>query len=588
FGNKGMTADVVTAIRMSGNAALDLDKARTLLQKRKAIGESSKNEEEGGTSLIARPRIRRRVINDDEIEDTPAQTSTTEPVLIPSDEDTVPRDTNESTQHLFDSGFESGELRPVFDEVPLSSFAPTSSIPLPTVSVSLPALTASVLSPVLTAPTSIPMSTSSVPASTPTTPVVFTFSTTPPSAVPSSSVPHVEVSSSNRGMTMRSVTLEIPANQSLLRKSGRADTWLEPLIGEIEKNKMQSHSCYTLMNDIVHSTLKANLIGTELMGRVSTLEKKERESTKALSEARKIAEDALFEAANWKEQFESAQVTVEELQESKAHLEQQNRGLTSELGIVNASWGQLKRDKELLECSLSKANDEIKELKALMEKKEEYARELAQNLTHAQNDLRISSDKIRALESSHASLEASLDSHLAEHQIMKNDLAMWEKEYKALEKEYNALEENFNIDVSWAFLNSRRDALMEATQENFDLQSELAKVIDTIEKGQQPADTPSPALGTIDTPSPALEAPGTEEFLNSEAVTEVLEVVIPASEGETSMTQSMGIEVPVTITSLVDVITSSSAETAPIAASSEVVTAPVIASESDVTTFNDC
>ncbi|XP_019242620.1 PREDICTED: large proline-rich protein bag6-B-like, partial [Nicotiana attenuata] len=187
-----MTADVVTALRMSGNAALDLDKTRTLLQKRKAIGEGSKNEEEGGTSSIARPRIRRRVINDDEIEDTPAQTSTTEPVLIPSDEDTVPRNTNESTQHLFDSGFESGELGPVFDEVPLSSFAPISSIHLPTVSVSLPALTISVLSPVLIASTSIPMSTSSVPVPTPTTPVVFTFSTTPPSAVPSSSVPHIE------------------------------------------------------------------------------------------------------------------------------------------------------------------------------------------------------------------------------------------------------------------------------------------------------------------------------------------------------------------------------------------------------------
>ncbi|XP_019248692.1 PREDICTED: protein WEAK CHLOROPLAST MOVEMENT UNDER BLUE LIGHT 1-like [Nicotiana attenuata] len=456
FGNRGMTADVVTALRMSGNVALDLGKTRTLLQKRKAIGEGSKNEEEG-------------------------------------DEDTVPRNTNESTQHLF----ESGELGPVFDEVPLSSFAPISSIPLPTVSVSLPALTTSVLSPVLIASTSIPRSTSSVLVPTPTTPVKHDYG---------------------------SVTLEIPANQSLLRKSGRADTWLQPLIGEIEKNKMQSHSCYTLMNDIVHSTLKANLIGTELMGRVSTLEKKERESTRALSEARKIAEDALFEAANWKKQFESTQVTVEELRESKAHLEQQNHGLTSELGIANASWGQLKEDKELLERSLSRANDEIKELKALMEKKEEYAKELAQNLSHAHNDLRISSDRIRALESSHASLEASLDSHLAEHQIMKNDLAMWEKEYKALEKEYNALEENFNIDVSWAFLNSRRDALMEATQENFDLQSELAKVIDTIEKGQQPADTPSPALGTIDTPSPALEAPGTEECLNSEAVTEVLEV----------------------------------------------------------------
>lgn len=132
-----------------------------------------------------------------------------------------------------------------------------------------------------------------------------------------------------------------------------------------------------------------------------------------------------------------------------------------------------------------------------MEKKEEYAGELFQSLNHAKNDIRISSDKIRALESSHASLEASLDSHLAEHQVTKNDLATSEREYEALEKEYNALEENFNIEVSWAFLNSFHDALMEAAQENFDLQYELSKVIDTIEKSQQPADTLSSALGLL-------------------------------------------------------------------------------------------
>ena len=55
---------------------------------------------------------------------------------------------------------------------------------------------------------------------------------------------------------MRSVTLEIPANNSLLRKSGGADDWLRPLIGDIEKKKMSSHSCLTLMNSIVHSTLE--------------------------------------------------------------------------------------------------------------------------------------------------------------------------------------------------------------------------------------------------------------------------------------------------------------------------------------------
>ncbi|XP_070005505.1 COP1-interactive protein 1-like [Nicotiana sylvestris] len=327
-------------------------------------------------------------------------------------------------------------------------------------------------------------------------------------------------------MAMRSVTLEVPANHSLLRKTGGADVWLEPLIGDIEKKELESHSCLTLMNDIVHSTLKANLIGTELMGRMSTLEKKDRESAKAISEARRIANETQLEAANWKEQFENAQGTIEELQENK----------------------------ELLECSfskqLSKPSEEIRELKALVEKKEEYAGELVQSLTQAQADLRIYSDEICALKSSHASLEASLDSHLAEYQILKNDLAMWERGY-------GLLEENFNIEVSWAFLKSRRDALMEATQENFDLQSELAKVLDTIEKSQQPVDTPSPALGT----------PGAEKLLNEEVAT-----------------TSMEAEAPVTLASLGDFNIPGPIEIAPISAPSEVVTVPVTAPENEIAT----
>uniref|UniRef100_A0A1U7VCS0 Uncharacterized protein LOC104215935 n=1 Tax=Nicotiana sylvestris TaxID=4096 RepID=A0A1U7VCS0_NICSY len=190
-------------------------------------------------------------------------------------------------------------------------------------------------------------------------------------------------------MTMRSVTLEVPANHSLLRKTNRADVWLEPLIGDIEKKKkMESHSCLTLMNDVVHSTLKVNLISTELMRRISLLERKARESEKSVHEAEEIARGAQLEATNWKEQFENAQGTIEELQENKNLLEQQNRGLTSELATVKASSSQLKRDKELLECSLSeqlsRASEEVRELKALLAKKEEYAGELVQNLTQAQ------------------------------------------------------------------------------------------------------------------------------------------------------------------------------------------------------------
>ncbi|XP_075106345.1 uncharacterized protein LOC142179550 [Nicotiana tabacum] len=260
FGIRGMTTEVAMAIRMSANAALDLDKARALLPKRKATKESSEEEEEG-TSLITRPRSRRRIIIDNEIENTPARTSATEPVLIQSDEDAEPRDNNESIQHLFDSGFGSGELGPVFDEAPLSSFVPISSIPLPAVSVSLPALTTSVCLPISTAPISVPLAASTAPASAPVL-VSTSFPSIPsiPSAALLPSVHHTETGSSSGNMTMRSVTLEVLANHSLLRKTNRADVWLEPLIGDIEKKKkMESHSCLTLMNDVVHSTLKVFL-----------------------------------------------------------------------------------------------------------------------------------------------------------------------------------------------------------------------------------------------------------------------------------------------------------------------------------------
>uniref|UniRef100_A0A1U7WKF5 Uncharacterized protein LOC104229488 n=1 Tax=Nicotiana sylvestris TaxID=4096 RepID=A0A1U7WKF5_NICSY len=394
FGIRGMTAEVAVAIRASSTASLDLEKTQAMLPKRKVVEESSENEEEENSSLIARPRARIHVIDGDEVEDTPARASISEP---------------------------SGEFGPVLDETPFSSSIP--SIRLTTTSISLPILSTPVSLPVL-----VPIFAPTVPALTLTAPIVFASSTTTPSIVPPPSVQHTE----------------------------------------------------------------ANLIGTELIGRISTLEKKDRESAKAISEARRIAKETQLEAANWKEQFENAQGTIEEL---------------------------------------------------------------------------ISSDEIRALKSSHASLEASLDFHLAEHQILKNDLAMWEREY-------GLLEENFNIEVSWAFLKSRRDALMEATQENFDLQSELAKVLDTIEKSQQPFDTPSPALGT----------PGAEEILNEEVATAAIGVAIPAPEGETSMTQSMEAEAPVTLASLGDFNTPGPAETAPIATPSEVVTVPVTAPENEIAT----
>ncbi|XP_019240309.1 PREDICTED: bromodomain testis-specific protein-like [Nicotiana attenuata] len=448
FAIRGMSAEVAITLRASSSTPL--------WKERKPHYED--------TSLRARPRTRRRIVSEDETEISPARIS--EPVTITSDEETIPRDSPESTHRLFIEGFESGELGPILDEIPLSSSVPVLSVPPPLIS------------------------------------------------IPPSSAHYAEEGSSSRSMAMRS----------------------------------------------------ANLIGTELMGRISLLEKKARESDQTFLEAERIAREAQLEATNWREQFKNAQKKIKELQENKRDLEQQKQILTSELAAAKASSSKAEKDKERLECSfseqLSKSSEEIRELKVLLSKKEEYAGELVQNLSQAQADLQISSDKVRALENSRASLEATLDSTLAENQMLKNDLASWEKDYELLE-------EKFNTEVSWAFLNSRRDALTEASQENFDLESELAKVLRTIEMTQQPLDFPSPADGT----------PVAEEPLNEGAASvEVENVTIPAPEGETSLIQSVEAEAPVTLASLGDFNTSSPTA----ATSSEIATVPTAASESEV------
>ncbi|XP_019242526.1 PREDICTED: myosin heavy chain, clone 203-like [Nicotiana attenuata] len=442
FAIRGMSVEVAITLRASSGTPLALERTEATLSKRKVVEEDSDVDEDDDTSLTARPRTRRRIVSEDETEISPARIS--DLVTITSDEETIPRDTPESTHRLFIEGFESGGLGPVLDEVPLSSSVSVPSVPPPTSS--------------------------------------------------------------------------------------------------------------------------ANLIGTELMNRISLLEKVARDSEKAVLDSEKEARDSQLEAANWKSQFDSAQITIEDLQESKNNLEQQVRALTSELAIVKASSSQAEKERERLESSfseqLSKSSEEIRELKVLLSKKEEYAGELVQNLSQAQADLQIFSDKVRALENSRASLEATFDSTLAENQMLKNDLASWEKDYELLE-------ENFNTEVSWAFLNSRRDALTEASQENFDLESELAKVLKTIAMTQQP----------LDFPSPVDETPVAEEPLNEGAASvEVENVTIPAPEGETSLIQSVEAEVPVTLASLGDFNTSSPTA----ATSSEIAIVPTAASESEI------
>lgn len=93
-------------------------------------------------------------------------------------------------------------------------------------------------------------------------PVVTATVAAPPQAVmtsstvPPTTVPRTEVGSSSGSGTMKQITIEVPAAGNILRKSGRADVWLKPLIGPVEKSKLESHNSLTWMNDIVQSSLK--------------------------------------------------------------------------------------------------------------------------------------------------------------------------------------------------------------------------------------------------------------------------------------------------------------------------------------------
>ncbi|XP_070023125.1 uncharacterized protein [Nicotiana sylvestris] len=294
FAIRGVTAEVVAASRVSlgtrtpSGTRISLERAREIVlgsssAKRKAAEEENSEEEENETEVSVSLT-------------EPVET----PIIIP-DDDVTPHDTRESIDQLFISGFGREDVGPVLDEVPLSSF----SSPVPVI----PSLRASAIS---------------VPSST-----ARTSSPAPLLIIPPPIVHHIETGSSSRSAAMRRVIIEVPAESSLLRKSGQADVWLEPLIGPIEKAKLESH---------------------KLMKRITSLEK--------------IARDSQLETTNWKEQFESAQLDIEDLQESKNTLEQRVRSLTSELAVTKASSNQAEKAKERLEYffleQLSKASEEIR------------------------------------------------------------------------------------------------------------------------------------------------------------------------------------------------------------------------------------
>ncbi|XP_070013884.1 uncharacterized protein [Nicotiana sylvestris] len=183
------------------------------------------------------------------------------------------------------------------------------------------------------------------------------------------------------------------------------------------------------------------------------------------------------EADNRKEEYESLQLEMEVLEENKCTLEKQVKVLAVELAVERASSNQAGKDKNLLESSfaeqLSKATKEIRGLKHLLNQKEVYAGELVQTLTQAQEDLRMSSDRVQFLENSLTPLQASYDAILTKKEKLRNEIEHWERDYEALE-------DKTVVEVSWAFLNARHNTLMEASQEGFDLAVEIAKIKETI------------------------------------------------------------------------------------------------------------
>jgi len=134
--------------------------------------------------------------------------------LVISDEDVVDPASN-SVNRLFAQGFEGKEgFGPVSKELPLASLPASSSIN-----------------------TSVPL-----PDVTPFVTLVV--------------VSHTEAETSSSRREMRRVIIEVPGDGNLLRISGQANVRLKPLIGPVDKKKLESHNSLTLMNDIVHSSLK--------------------------------------------------------------------------------------------------------------------------------------------------------------------------------------------------------------------------------------------------------------------------------------------------------------------------------------------
>nr|XP_016462621.1 PREDICTED: uncharacterized protein LOC107785763 [Nicotiana tabacum] len=220
--NHGVSTESVVASKISLETAQEIILGYP--SKRKAIvdQDSEEEKEQDGGSLIKRSRARRRIISDDEAS-PPHSIALIEPVeasLVISDDET-PAATHDSTEQLFVRGFDSESLGPVSDEAPLASF--------------------SIYAPVI--PSLLVMT---VATAAPPPQAVLT-----PSTVPPTTVQQTEVGSSSGSGAMKQVIIEVPADGNLLGKSGGVDVWLKPLIGPIERDKLESHNSLTWMNDII-------------------------------------------------------------------------------------------------------------------------------------------------------------------------------------------------------------------------------------------------------------------------------------------------------------------------------------------------
>lgn len=188
------------------------------------------------------------------------------------------------------------------------------------------------------------------------------------------------------------------------------------------------------------------------------------------------------EADNQKEKFESLQLEKDVLTEEKGSLEQQLNITTAKLVVLKASSNQVENKKDRLESSFveqhSRATEEIRSLKELLNQKEVYASDLVQILTQAQGDLHTTYEKVKFLEDTLEPLKVYYEYSKAEKEDLKAEI-------EQLEKDNEALEDKLTLDVSWAFLNACLDTLTEACHEGFDLEGEIAKAKYAIESTQQ-------------------------------------------------------------------------------------------------------